>query len=243
MSGKTKKKAIPQTQTVQQVQNQTENKPKELSKTEKSLRNILLASAIGLISFLPIWVIMYMFIQIPMPGFLEKFVSIDDWNFWVWLLLSLLMAALILLMADSVAEEKNKWTNGIAWALAIILSFWVIGYYGHIRENKPQEKKRAEIFSDYVPSNPNPFSDMNPRHLFTLNRGEKSLWIDFPAGYRMDTWGNHQYYKIIYQDGSVVTVDGSRQIKHLPDINGDIKVRFESLSDGQTIYIYLTRKR
>jgi len=237
--GKTKNIPIPEV-----VSPQTDNstpqeapKPKELSKSQESLKNFILAFLVGAATFLPVWFIMINFVNIPMPRFIH--ISLEDWNFWISLLGSLLVAGLVLLTANAMAEEKNKWTEGISWVLIIIFTCWVIGYYGHFRKVQEPNEDNISWADHCLDNNKNPFKDYLPDHIFTLDRGEESLWVDFKPGQRMNTWGNHQYYKIIFKDGSVFTVDGNNGVRNLPKISQKTQVRFESLSDGQTIYVYL----
>jgi hypothetical protein len=214
-----------------------EKKVKEFGKTQKSIRNLILAFIVGFVSFLPAWFIMFFWGNIPMPEILESktLFPIEDWNFWSDLIVSLVFSAIVLLAANSVAEEKNKWTNGISWALLLILFCWTIGYYGFFRKVEPRTRNHQTVVYD-----PNPFRDQTPIHSLYLDKGEKSFWIDWKVGYKLDTWGNYQNYKLIYEDGSVVTVR-SGEITYLPDPKKNTRIRLESLSDDQTIYVYRTR--
>lgn len=213
-------------------------KTKELSKSQKSIRNLILAFIVGFVSFLPVWVAMHFAnIDIPMPSILENKTSfpIEDWKFWSDLIVSLTFAAIVLLASNAVAEEKNKWTNGISWALICILFCWLVGYYGYFRKVEPQTRNNQTVIYDS-----NPFRNQTPLYSLYLDKGEKSFWINWKVGYKLDTWGNYQNYKLIYEDGSVVTVR-SGEITYLPDPKKNTRIRLESLSDDQTIYVYLSR--
>ncbi|PKM91724.1 hypothetical protein CVU82_00765 [Candidatus Falkowbacteria bacterium HGW-Falkowbacteria-1] len=241
-----KTKGIPLPKKIEQVQDQNQepaqndkpkSSPREPNKTLMSIRNVFLAFLIGVVPFVLVWIFMYFF-NFDCPEKLKYYLSYEEWRFWTRLLISLLLTGITLKLLDSVAEEKNKFADGISKALLLTLIVFILWFYGISKPSRePQLAREASEVSCF---NPNPFKDLMPKYVFTLNRGEKSLWIDFPAGYNLKNWGNLNYYKIIYKDGSVVTIDGNRVVK-LPDLNESTQVRFESLSDGQTIYVYLTR--
>ena len=214
-----------------------EEKVKVANKTKKSIRNLILAFVVGLVSFLPAFIAMYYFGNIPMPDILASKTSfpVEDWNFLSDLIVSLIFSAIVLLAANSVAEEKNKWTNGISWALICILFCWLVGYYGYFRKVEPQIINHQTVVYD-----PNPFSNQVPTYSLYLDKGEKSFWIDWKVGYNLDTWSNFHNYKYIYEDGSVVTIK-ERKVINLPNPGKDVKIRLESLSDNQVIYVYIKK--
>lgn len=206
------------------------------NKSTKSKINFGLAFLVGFLSFLPAWLIIHNFINLPMPDFVN---SAEDWKFWSSLVISLIFSAIVLLTANAVSEEKNKWTKGIPWVILFIIFCWTVDYYGCSR--KVELKDQSEIVEQIIIDNPNPYSHKTPAYSFHLNEGEKSQWIDWKIGYRLNTWGNFKNYKIIYEDGRVFTVRGGDMIRNLPNPGGNTKIRLESLSDNQEIHVYLTK--
>ena len=161
-------------------------------------------------------------------------ISKSLWRFFSSLLATAVFAYFVLLVVDKFATNISNGTRKAMYLAFFGLTVWFFGFSSFYEKPEKEDKMENTI------SNPNPFGSRIPAYTFTLDRGEKSLWIDFPASYIMDTWGNHSYYKIIYRDGSVFTVDGNKLI-NLPKIDAT-QVRIESLSDGQTIYVYLKKR-
>ena len=235
--GKTKNIPIPEV-----VSPQTDNstpqeapKPKELSKSQESLKNFILAFLVGAATFLPVWFIMINFVNIPMPRFIH--ISLEDWNFWISLLGSLLVAGLVLLTANAVAKEKNKWTEGISWVLIIIFTCWVIGYYGHFRKVESQKQIKVENTNVYAD---NPYGNRTAFRIFLVNEGELTSWVDWPVGFDMKIWGDRENIVMILEDGTKIPYSGG-SISNLPNPEKDTRIRVLSKSDNQTVFFYRER--
>lgn len=217
-----------------------ENKVKELSKSQKSIRNLILAFIVGFVSFLPAWFIMLFWVNIPMPGILDSktLFPIEDWNFWSDLMVSLAFAAIVLLASNAVAEEKNKWTDGISWALVFILFSWIVGYYGYFRkvdENSVQIEN-SNVYAE------NPFGNKTAFRTFLVNEDDLTPWVDWPVGFNMKIWGNRENIIMILEDGTKIPYTGG-PIANLPDPGKDTRIRVLSRSDNQTAFFYRERMK
>lgn len=218
-----------------------EKKVKEFGKTQKSIRNLILAFIVGFVSFLPAWFIMFFWVNIPMPEILESktLFPIEDWNFWSDLIVSLVFSAIVLLAANAVAEEKNKWTNGISWSLVFILFCWIVGYYGYFRKAEIEDGIKVENLDIYAE---NPFGNKTAFRTFLVNEDDLTPWVDWPVGFDMKIWGNRENIIMILEDGTKIPYTGG-PIVNLPDPGKDTRIRVFSQSDNQTVVFYRERMK
>lgn len=151
-------------------------------------------------------------------------------DFWIKAIISLIMAALVLKVANVVNPQETNISKAVPYALLTLFFCILIWHYGlRDRPASEREKEKIEsISSEYD-------------HEFLLDKGETSPWVKFPAGYNMHTSGNVGNYKIIYDNGTVcdVIVGGNN---NFPDVKGKVKkVCFQSDEDGQTIKVSFSK--
>lgn len=156
-------------------------------------------------------------------------------DFWVKAIASLTLAALVLKVGSIVKPGETLLTKAIPFTLMSLFLCLILWHYGY-------RYSREFGFSDTskISQTGNPFANKIPTHVFHLERGEKSFWVDFPAGYKMETWGDLNSYKMFYETGETVNVTGE-DVVYLPDRPGPNRVKFESLANGQKIYVYLSK--
>lgn len=213
---------------------------REQNKTLASIRNVFLAFLIGAIPFILVWGLMSYF-DFDCPERFKYFLSHEEWQFWSRLLASLLLTGIGLKLADSVSEEKNKFTNGISKALLLTLIMFIFWHYGISKPSREPQKK-AETSLTKVKESENPFSYKIPSYILVLDAGKESKWMPYRVGYSLDTWGDKSRWDIIYEDGYLYRVDGKNRSSSY-DPRGNTRFKVRSLVDNQEIYVYLTRTR
>jgi len=153
----------------------------------------------------------------------SKYFELD---FWIKAIISLIMAALVLKVANIVNPQETNVSKAVPYALLTLFFCILIWHYG-LRDrpvSKNREKEKIEYSSEYS-------------HEFLLDKGETSPWVKFPVGYNMHTSGNVGNYKIIYDNGTICEVIVGQE-NNFPDVKGKIqKVCFQSDEDGQTIKV------
>lgn len=151
-------------------------------------------------------------------------------DFWIKAIISLIIAALVLKVANKVNPQETNVAKAVPYALLTLFFCILIWHYG-LRDRPVSERReinKIEYSSGYS-------------HEFLLNKGETSPWVKFPVGYNMHTSGNVGNYKIIYDNGTVcdVIVGGNN---NFPDVKGKVKkVCFQSDEDGQTIKVSFSK--
>lgn len=208
-------------------------------KISGGFRNFLLALGYGCGSFLGVWTVVYV-LDFNCPTSLKYQISKSEWDFWLRLIISTGLTIIILLIANSVVEEKKKFTNGIGKSVLLIFLLIILWQYGINKPSREPQLKRTEAF-DELDNGKNPFEDLDPTYTFTLNKNEESLWVDFPANCKMGTFGSKGNYQIIYKNGSVVNIEPGKLLK-LPKLEGATKIKIKSNQDKQKIYVYMIKK-
>lgn len=156
-------------------------------------------------------------------------------EFWIKAIISLILASLILKVADIINEKKTAFSKAVPTALLTLFLVLVVWHYGYISQPFQVGKKDSTEKN----SGDDSYSHLVPTYTFDLDKDETSPWIDFPTGYNMKTWGDKGSYDLIYSNSPEVRAE-NRHL-NLPDLNGDEKVKIKSLKDNQKIKIYLTR--
>ncbi|HOZ53131.1 MAG TPA: hypothetical protein PK142_00450 [bacterium] len=145
-------------------------------------------------------------------------------DFWIKAIISLIIAALVLKVANVVNPQETNVSKAVPYALLTLFFCILIWHYG-LRDRPVSEKedKIENVSSDH--------------YEFLLDKGETSPWVKFPVGYNMQTSGDVGNYKIIYDNGTVCEVIVGKE-NNFPDVKGKIKeVCFQSDEDGQTIKV------
>lgn len=208
---------------------------KSLSKLS-TLKNFSLAIIIGSIPFIVTWYLVGIFLSFECPF---NFVGEETWNFFSKLFSAFLISAIFLKIADLVAEEKGKYSKGVPKAFLLTLIIFVFWFYGYDKSYQKDQIRKDKV--EEVKKESNPYSDMSPAFIFTLDAGEETTLFNHKAGFRMLTYGDKHDYKIMYKDGPVINVI-DKVIRKTPDLDGrDYKVKIRSNVDRQTIYVYYTR--
>lgn len=146
-------------------------------------------------------------------------------DFWIKAIISLIMAALILKVANVVNPQETNVAKVVPYALLTLFFCILIWHYG-LRDRPVSERKKDKV------ENVSSYS-----HEFLLDKGETSPWVKFPVGYNMQTSGNVGNYKIIYDNGTICEVIVGKN-NNFPDVKGTInEVCFQSDEDGQTIKV------
>lgn len=151
-------------------------------------------------------------------------------DFWIKAIISLIIAALVLKVANVVNPQETNISKAVPYALLTLFFCILIWHYGlRDRPASEREKEKIEsISSEYD-------------HEFLLDKGETSPWVKFPAGYNMKTSGNVGNYKIIYDNGTICEVIVGKK-NNFPDVKGKInEVCFQSDEDGQTIKVSFSK--
>lgn len=147
-------------------------------------------------------------------------------DFWIKAIISLIIAALVLKVANVVNPQETNVSKAVPYALLTLFFCILIWHYG-LRDRPVSERRNEKI--------ENVSSEYD--HEFFLNKGETSPWVKFPVGYNMRTSGNVGNYKIIYDNGTICEVILGKK-NNFPDVKGKIdKVCFQSDEDGQTIKV------
>lgn len=165
---------------------------------------------------------------------LFEFSSNFEFDFWVKVIISLVMAALALKVANVVNPQSTNVSKAVPYTLLTLFLCILIWHYGlrdrPVSDRSERRKNKIEnpISSDY-------------EYSFTLDKGETSPWVKFPVGYNMNTSSNAGNYKIIYDNGTVCDVVVGKE-NNFPDVKGKVnKVCFKSGKDGQTIKVFFRR--
>lgn len=157
----------------------------------------------------------------------SKYFELD---FWIKAIISLIMATLVLKVANIINPQETNVSKAVPYALLTLFFCILIWHYG-LRDRPTSEKREDKIES----------VSSEYDHEFLLDKGETSPWVEFPAGYNMHTSGNVGNYKIIYDNGAVCNVIVGQE-NNFPDVKGKIeKVCFQSDEDGQTIKVNFSK--
>lgn len=164
-----------------------------------------------------------------------EFSSNFEFDFWVKAIISLVMAALALKVANVVNPQNTNVSKAVPYTLLTLFFCILIWHYG-LRDRPVSERRerRNNIETPIV-------SDSDYEYSFTLKKGETSPWIKFPVGYNMNTLSDKGNYKIIYDNGTVCDVVVGKE-NNFPDVRGKVnKVCFKSEENGQTIKVSFRR--
>ncbi len=189
------------------------------SSTSKTILGFLAAFAIGGVIII-IFFLLFSFFEF------SRYFELD---FWIKAIISLIIAALVLKVANVVNPQETNVSKAVPYALLTLFFCILIWHYGlRDRPTSEKEKEKIEYSSEY-------------EHEFLLDKGETSPWVKFPVGYNMHTSGNVGNYKIIYDNGTVCEVIVGQE-NNFPDVKGKIKkVCFQSDEDGQTIKVNFSK--
>jgi hypothetical protein len=208
---------------------------KSLSKSS-TLKNFSLAMVVGSIPFIATWFLVGAYLSFECPF---NFMGEETWDFFSKLISAFIISAIVLKIADLVAEQKGKYSKGVPKAFLLTLIIFVFWFYGYDKSYQKDQIKKDEV--EEVVKDSNPYSDMSPAFIFTLDAGEETTLFNHKAGFRMLTYGDKHDYKIMYKDGPVINVI-DRVIRKTPNLDSrDYKVKIRSNVDRQTIYVYYKR--
>ncbi len=231
MKSKVKKKKDKEEKVVETPESSTRKMPNFLA----SLLNFFLAFAIGAI------VIVIFFIFMARVQFTDTF----HLEFIIKAVISLILSALVLRVAEKVTPKKGLYAEGIPLALFTLflcLFIWHFGIrtdpvsvsawdFGEFKKERVVEVEEEIEESAPVFQEDNPYDHMTPSHVLNLRSGQKSSWIDVSRGSRINIWANGEY-DIIYDDGREdCSVIGPSEV------DGQVKVRIRSKEDN-IVYIY-----
>ncbi len=179
-----------------------------------------------LLSFLIGGVIVVIFLLLLSFFHFSKYPELD---FWIKAVTSLVMAALILKVGNIINPKETNVSKAVPYTLITLFFAILIWHYGIDDRASSAAPVKPEIVVDEI-----------EEHVFLLNEGEMSPWVDFLVGYKFKVFANKGQYHMFYSNGQSFVL-GNGTMEQFPDPQGDIKIRFKATEDGQRIIFRLRR--
>ncbi|MFA5644576.1 MAG: hypothetical protein WC928_03570 [Patescibacteria group bacterium] len=172
-----------------------EKKKKE--KEEKSrLHNFAISGLNFFLAFLVgALVIMIFFVLTKNFHFIKNFHQ----DFWVKAIISLILAAMILRVADIVNEKKTAFSKAVPVALLTLFLGLIIWHYGYCSEPIDELKLRIDMGNKVeIPE--------FPKKQFALSYNQESGFISIPDNCRYRIVGDEGNFEVIFEGGPTIIV-------------------------------------
>ena len=131
--------------------------------------------------------------------------KISELDFWIKAVTSLVMAALILMVGNIINPKETNVSKAVPYTLITLFFAILIWHYGIDDRASSAAPVKPEIVVDEI-----------EEHVFLLNEGEMSPWVDFLVGYKFKVFANKGQYHMFYSNGQEFVL-GNGTMEQFPD--------------------------